>query len=265
MALTYLDDIVAWHRARAQRDTRDWRARRGEVAYAGPSMIEALRGSRNRHVNVIAEVKRRSPSKGWIDEHLDAAELARTYRDGGASAISVLTDQEYFSGSAEDLESVRAAVELPVLRKDFTVSENDIVDAVLMGAGCVLLIVAALDDDQLARFIDVARSCGIDALVEVHDQVESRRALDAGATLVGVNQRDLRTFSVDPDQAIHVIEAIPSSVVTVAESGLATPTDVQRVGDAGFDAVLVGEAFLRSSQREALVRSFTQATRTPRD
>ena len=264
MAPTYLDDIVAWHRARASEDLRDWRERLGVVSYEGPSLLDALRDPSNPNVKVIAEVKRRSPSKGWIDEHVDAARLAMVYQRGGATAVSVLTDEKYFSGSVEDLTSVRAAVDLPLLRKDFTVSANDVLDAAAMGASCVLLIVAALDDEELRLFLHVAEHSGIDALVEVHDDREARRALDCGATLVGVNQRDLRSFQVDTDQAVAVMSSLPRDIVTVAESGLATPHDVRRAGDAGFDAVLVGEAFIRSPHREELVRSFASLPRVQR-
>ena len=264
MAPTYLDDIVAWHRARASEDLRDWRERLGVVSYDGPSMIDALRDPSNPNVKVIAEVKRRSPSKGWIDEHLDAARLAMVYQRGGATAVSVLTDEKYFSGSVEDFAAVREAVDVPLLRKDFTVSANDVLDAAAMGASCVLLIVAALDDAELRLFLHVAEHSGIDALVEVHDGVEARRALDCGASLVGVNQRDLRSFEVDTDQAVAVMASLPRNVVTVAESGLSAPVDVLRAGEAGFDAVLVGEALIRSAEREELVRSFAATSRVHR-
>ncbi len=260
MAPTYLDDIVTHHRARAERDQREWRSRMGEVRYQGPSLLEALR-KESPFVKVIAEVKRRSPSKGWIDEHLDAGALAKAYQRGGATAISVLTDEAHFSGSLHDFETVRSAVRLPLLRKDFTVSANDVIDTAAMGASAVLLIVAALSDEELRLFLDVARQTGIDALVEVHDHDEARRALDAGARLVGVNQRDLRTFSVDSERAAAVMTALPSDVVTVAESGLTTTDDVRRAGAAGFDAVLVGETFVRSADVEATVRSFASVAK----
>ncbi|MGC1420261.1 MAG: indole-3-glycerol phosphate synthase TrpC [Acidimicrobiales bacterium] len=265
MTPTYLDDIVAFHRERASRDDREWRERVETTRVTGPSLFEALSDRTEAHVKVIAEVKRRSPSKGWIDEHLDPALLATEYHEGGASAISVLTDDPHFAGSVADLEAVRTATSLPILRKDFTVSANDVIDAAAMGASAVLLIVAALSDEEVTLFLDVAARCGLDALVEVHDHDEAGRAIDLGAFIVGVNQRDLRTFEVSPDRAQAVIAALPTHVVTVAESGFTTVQDVRRAADAGFDAVLVGETFVRSSRPSAAVRSFAGVMRRPRD
>jgi indole-3-glycerol phosphate synthase len=261
MTVTYLDEIVDAHRQRAQRDTRDWRTRLSTTRYNGPSFREALRVSSSSKVAVIAEIKRKSPSKGWIDENLNASDLAFCYERGGASAISVLTDENYFAGSQKDLAAVRERVALPILRKDFTVSENDVLDAASMGASAVLLIVAVLNDEELRRFLDVAEECGIDALVEVHDQLEAERALGAGASIVGVNQRDLRTFDVDEKRAGNLGSWLPSSVVRVAESGMKTIDDVQRAGAAGFDAVLVGETFVRSLTPEDSVRAFASVER----
>lgn len=256
MATTYLDSIVAAHRERARTDTREWRARADTLHCDGPSFLDALSSSNDGYVKVIAEVKRRSPSKGWIDEHLDPASLARAYQDGGASAVSVLTDVEFFAGSARDLEEVRAAIDLPVLRKDFVVSENDVLDAVEMGASAVLLIAAALEEDELTHYFNVATRCNLDVLVEVHDEDEAKRAVQIGARLVGVNQRDLRSFDVDPQRAAKVSSAL-HGVVKVAESGLSTRDDVRRAGESGFDAVLVGETFVRASNPRGLVREFS--------
>jgi indole-3-glycerol phosphate synthase len=256
MASIYLDRIVAHHRERARLDLRDWKSRLSENRSEGPSLIDALRSPPGSPLKVIGEIKRRSPSKGWIDENLDAAELARSFERGGAAALSVLTDEAYFAGSVDDFRAVRAASALPILRKDFTVSENDIIDAVQMGANAVLLIVAALSDIELRRFVDVAHQCGLDALVEVHDRAEARRAVEAGAGLIGVNQRDLRTFEVDAGLAASVMSSLPRDVVSVAESGLKTRDDVARAAESGFNAVLVGEALVQSSDPEALVRSF---------
>jgi indole-3-glycerol phosphate synthase len=264
MTPTYLDDIVRYHRERAKSDERNWQDRLAAVHYTGPSMLDALRAESNTNVKVIAEVKRRSPSKGWINEHLDAAQLAREYEVGGASAISVLTDSPHFSGSEEDFAQVRTASSLPLLRKDFTVSANDVIDGAQMGASTVLLIVAALSDEELTLFHSVAELCGLDALVEVHDQDEARRAVDLGARIIGVNQRDLRTFDISPDGAASVIGSLPGNVVTVAESGLNSREDVERAGDAGFDAVLVGESFVRSPDPAAAVRSFASVRKSHR-
>jgi indole-3-glycerol phosphate synthase len=256
MVATYLDGILAHHRARAHADVRPWRDRLG-VHYEGPSMLEALANQMNDYVKVIAEVKRRSPSKGWLNQNLDVAGLARDYAVGGASAISVLTDTEHFSGAVDDLTTVTSSVSLPVLRKDFTVSENDVLDAAEMGASAVLLIVAALDDQELASFLMLAHQAGIDALVEVHDLEEATRAVDCGARIIGVNQRNLRTFDVDRDRAASVIDSVASSIVTVCESGLRTSDDVARAAEAGFDAVLVGETFVTSESVVDTVRAFS--------
>jgi indole-3-glycerol phosphate synthase len=261
MTPTYLDDIVDFHRERASRDPRDWRERLDALRFEGPSFRTALQDRTSTNVKVIAEVKRRSPSKGWIGEHLDAAALAGDYQKGGASAISVLTDGPHFAGSVEDLESVRSATSLPILRKDFTVSANDVLDAAAMGASAVLLIVAALSDAELILFFDVATRCGLDALVEVHDSDEAGRALDAGAIIIGVNQRDLRTFEVNPDRAETVITTLPDNV---AESGLSSVEDIERAAAAGFDAVLVGETFVRSPQPANAVQAFAHVARRAR-
>jgi indole-3-glycerol phosphate synthase len=263
MTATYLDTIVDAHRARAARDGRDWRSRLGEVHYSGPSFGEALTRESHR-VAVIAEVKRRSPSRGWINADLNAQGLAREYVAGGAAAISVLTDVDFFSGSREDLESVRSVVDVPILRKDFTVSANDVIDAAQMGAAAVLLIVAALEDHEIAQFMEVASACHLDALVEVHDDFEARRAVDLGARFVGVNQRDLHTFEVDSHRAARVIGELPAHVVAVAESGLGSVSDVEDVARAGADAVLVGETFVRAASPREVVRDFAAVERRPR-
>ncbi|HET6775210.1 MAG TPA: indole-3-glycerol phosphate synthase TrpC, partial [Acidimicrobiales bacterium] len=195
---------------------------------------------------VIAEVKRRSPSRGDLAAGLDPAALAADYERGGATCLSVLTDGEFFGGSPDDLRAARAATRVPVLRKDFTVSPADVCDARIMGADAVLLIAAALDDDELADLHTLAVDVGLDALVEVHDEAELDRALAAGAHLVGVNQRDLVTFEVDHERAARVGAAIPPTVVRVAESGVRGPDDAATLAAAGFDAVLVGELLVTS-------------------
>jgi indole-3-glycerol phosphate synthase len=257
MATTYLDTILESHRRRAANDERNWEARVDQVRYEGPSFVLVLRQGSSPFIKVIAEVKRRSPSKGLLAADLDVAALAASYRDAGASAISVLTDQEFFEGSLDDLIVVRRTVALPVLRKDFTVSENDILDAVEAGASAVLLIVAALSDAELLSFLELTEDCGIDALVEVHDTEEAKRAVDAGSRIIGVNQRDLRTFDVDSDRAASVLESLPRDVLTVCESGLSSVEDVENAAQVGFDAVLVGEAFVTSSDPGSLVKAFS--------
>ncbi len=225
-------------------------------------MDAALRSGAS--VAVIAEIKRRSPSRGWINQDVDVAAQAHAYDDGGAAAISVLTDAEFFSGGASDLAEARRTVELPILRKDFTVSANDVLDAAEMGASAVLLIAAVLDDDELALFIDVAARAGLDALVEVHDQTDARRAVDVGATIVGVNQRDLTTFEVVAGRATEVTASLPANVVVVAESGLSTRGDVEAAAAAGVDAVLIGEALMRAKDPAAALAALAGVERVAR-
>lgn len=253
---TYLAEIVAAHRRAAAADGRDAGRLLSQAldAPAGPPFAAALRGGSGGHgLAVIAEVKRRSPSKGPLALDLDPAATAAAYAAGGAACLSVLTDRDYFGGSPEDLAAARAAAGLPVLRKDFTVSVADVCDARLMGASAVLLIVAALDDAELATFLETADRLRLDALVEVHDDTELGRALAAGARLVGVNQRDLATFAVDTDRAVRLAAAIPEGVVAVAESGIAGAEDAARLAAAGYDGVLVGETLVRSSDPAATV------------
>ncbi|HEX5365434.1 MAG TPA: indole-3-glycerol phosphate synthase TrpC [Acidimicrobiales bacterium] len=250
---TYLDRILAAHRARAGADTRAVGPLVAEARAAPPTrgFAAALRSADG--MAVIAEVKRRSPSKGDLHPGLDPAGLARAYEEGGATCLSVLTDAEFFGGSPGDLRAAREATGLPVLRKDFTVAPADVCDARLMGADAVLLIVAALDDDELRELHDLAVDVGLDALVEVHDEAELERARGAGASLVGVNQRDLTTFEVDPARAARVGRAIPAPALRVAESGITGPADAAALAAAGFDAVLVGELLVTSGDPRAAV------------
>jgi indole-3-glycerol phosphate synthase len=254
----YLETIVAAHRARAAGDQRDIGAALEEAGHADPvrSFAGAIRSAvAGGEMAVISEIKRRSPSKGDLDLGLDPAAVAADYEAGGATCLSVLTDQDFFGGSAEDLQSARSACTLPVLRKDFTVSALDVCDARAMGADAVLLIVAALSDEELSRFLDVARRLTLTALVEVHDEPELARALAAGAQVVGVNQRDLRTFEVDHQRALKLGGMIPEDVVAVAESGIRDADDVRRLSDAGYQAILVGETLMRSGDRRAAVQA----------
>ena len=246
---TVLDEIVAAHRRAAALDQRAV-DELVEQAAGAPPVRDFRAALAAPGLSVIAEVKRRSPSKGDLAPDLDPALLAKAYAEGGAAALSVLTDQAYFGGSAADLAAARAGCELPVLRKDFTVDERDVLDARLMGADAVLLIVAALSEDELVRFLARAREVGLSVLVEVHDEVELDRAITAGADIVGVNQRDLRTFAVDRSLAGRLRSRIPHHVVTVAESGIRTREDVPPE----FDAVLVGESLVTTSDPTAAVR-----------
>ncbi|MFZ6002350.1 MAG: indole-3-glycerol phosphate synthase TrpC [Actinomycetota bacterium] len=259
---TYLDRILEVHRQAHAADPRPLEplldAARKRPAARG--FAAALRACADHEMAVIAEVKRRSPSKGDLAAGLDPAAIAQDYARGGAACISVLTDEQFFGGLADDLQAVHAAVSVPVLRKDFTVGPKDVCDARLMGADAVLLIVAALDDDQLGELQGLATELGIDALVEVHDEPELDRALRAGATLIGVNQRDLVTFAVDGARAARVARAMPEGIVRVAESGIGGPDDVPALIEAGFHALLVGESVVTASDPAGAV----SALRRPR-
>lgn len=253
---TYLDRIVAHHRDRAAADGRRIDDLRSRADDRPPTrgFAARLRSDSARSLAVIAEIKRRSPSKGDLDIGLDPAELARSYAAGGASCLSVLTDENFFAGSADDLATARAAVDLPVLRKDFTVCERDVYDARTMGADCLLLIVAALSTSELVDLHSLAVAVGLDVLVEIHDEDELAVAETARASLIGVNQRDLVTFRVDHDRAVRMAGQIPSSAVRVAESGVRDATDAGALRRAGFDAVLVGESLVTSGDPATAVR-----------
>ena len=252
-AVNVLDQIVAHHRRRVGDDPR-LPEQLLEAARSTPPprpFEEVIVGP---ELSVIAEVKRRSPSKGDIAPGLDVAKLAAGYADGGAECLSVLTDERFFGGSMEDLAVAREASGRPVLRKDFTLSANDICDARLAGADAVLLIVAVLDAGELTDFIEMAHALGMAALVEAHDEGEVERAVTAGARIVGVNQRNLTDFSVDVERAVRLAKLIPSELIAVAESGISGPTDARRAADAGYRALLVGEALVRSADPAAAVR-----------
>jgi indole-3-glycerol phosphate synthase len=247
-----LDQILTSTRNRLP----DLRARRVEVeraaAAAGqpPSLASALRRST---VAVIAEVKRRSPSAGSIREDLDPAERAERYARHGAAAISVLTDAPYFGGSLADLRAAVGRTAVPVLRKDFILDELQVLEARAAGAAAVLLIVRALPPARLAALLAAAGEAGLDALVEVHTADEVGRALDAGATILGVNSRDLDTFRIDTAAAWTILRAVPPACVAVAESGMASAADVETAAAAGADAVLIGTALSAAADPDALL------------
>ncbi|HUR17937.1 MAG TPA: indole-3-glycerol phosphate synthase TrpC [Acidimicrobiales bacterium] len=257
---TYLDPIVAAHRAAAAEDYRKL-DKLVDMALDTPAPLPfaaALREGGG--LAVIAEIKRRSPSRGNLaPPGLAAGKLAEAYADGGARAISVLTDEEYFGGSALDLVEARSAVGIPILRKDFTVSGSDVCDARLMGADAVLLIVSALAGGELEGFIQLAEELSLDALVEVHDETELERALGAGASLIGVNQRDLQTFEVDADRGLRLAMEIPAGLTRVAESGIKGPEQALRMFEGGYHAVLVGESVVTSEDPAAAVNAFVSA------
>ncbi len=215
-------------------------------------------------VALIAEVKKASPSKGVLIANFDSASLAKVYEENGASAISVLTDTPFFQGEIEHLQQVRAAADVPLLRKDFMIDLVQIDEARAVGADAILLIVMALDDAQLADLYAYAKGLGLDVLVEVHNAEECERALKIGAKLIGVNNRDLRTFREDLGTTSQVAAMIPESVTLVAESAIRSTEDVRRMGELGASAVLVGEGLIKSEDIAARVKAFSSQPKEDR-
>ncbi len=258
-----LETIVARTRERVAerrrvRSLEDVRA----AARAAPRrrpFAEAL--ARPGRINVIAEHKRRSPSRGSIREDLAPAEVARAYERGGAAALSVLTDEDHFGGRLEHLVEARSATALPALRKDFVIDPFQVWEARAAGADAILLIVAALGDRELAALLAEAAAAGLEALVEVHDRQEVDRALAGGARVVGVNNRDLKTLAVSLETATSLASRIPDSVVAVAESGIKTGADVRRLREAGYDAFLVGERLMSSPDPGAALQALIEEAR----
>ena len=236
-----------------------------ELALRAPDAkdaVSALRGS-DGAVTIISEVKRSSPSKGELAAIPDPASLASTYERGGASVVSVLTEGRRFGGSLADLDAVRAAVDIPVLRKDFIVTPYQIHEARAHGADLVLLIVAALEQNVLVSLLERTRSLGMEALVETHSRLEALRAMEAGASIIGVNARNLKTLEVDRSTVEQVIDVIPQDVVAVAESGVANAHDVFEYAKWGADAVLVGEALVTSGDPLASIQDMVSAGQHP--
>ncbi|HEX8501016.1 MAG TPA: indole-3-glycerol phosphate synthase TrpC [Pyrinomonadaceae bacterium] len=246
--------------ARAGRPSED--VRREALAVRAGARRHAFREALEDagRVNVIAEFKRASPSKGEIRGGASAAETARAYERGGAAAVSVLTEEDYFRGSLRDLAEVKAATRLPVLRKDFVFDEYQVFESAAAGADALLLIVAALDDGALAALLRLTEGeLGMDALVEVHTAGELERALEAGARLVGVNNRDLRTFEVSLETSVGLAARAPAGALLVSESGIGDAADVARLRGCGFRAFLVGETLMRAESPEAALRSLAGA------
>jgi indole-3-glycerol phosphate synthase len=262
--MTVLDEIIDGVRADlAEREARVPLDDLKEAALRAPEARDPMPAFRGDGVSVIAEVKRSSPSKGAIASITDPAALAAGYAAGGAATISVLTEQRHFGGSLVDLQSVRAAVDVPVLRKDFIVTSYQLWEARAAGADLALLIVAALDQSRLESLVERAESIGLTALVEVHDEEEVERALAAGARLVGVNARNLKTLDVDRTTFARLAPRIPDDVVRVAESGVRGPHDVFEYAKQGANVVLVGETLVRGDDPRAAVADLVAAGSHP--
>ena len=214
----------------------------------------------NGGTRIIAEFKRRSPSKGTIRPGADSATVARWYEAGGAAAISVLTEEDFFDGSLADLQAIRETVSLPLLRKDFIFDEYQIYETAIAGADAILLIAAALNDDSLRRLRILAEDLGLDALVEVHTRGEMRRAVNSGAKLIGVNNRDLTTFAVSLDTSIELAREAPPGCTLVSESGLENAIDLNRLGQLGYKGFLIGEWLMKAGNPEEALRRLLNAT-----
>jgi indole-3-glycerol phosphate synthase len=258
-APTVLERILAETRVEVQRRKREaplqsWPGVAGEADPGGGRFRDALLGA---GIGVIAEFKRRSPSAGALADEPDLLEVLSAYASGGAVAISVLTEGPNFGGTLADLRAARAACRLPLLRKDFILDPYQLHEARAAGADAVLLIVAALESRELTSLHRLARSMGLDVLVEVHDRSELHRALDLGAEIVGINNRDLRDFSVDIERTERLIDEIPPAVVVVSESGIATPEQLERLQARGVHAALVGESLMRSPDAAAALAKLT--------
>ncbi len=256
-----LDDLNASSLADAQQRERDLPlSQLRALLDQAPPALDPLPRFRAPGVQVIAEVKRSSPSKGALATIADSAALAADYAAGGAAAISVLTEPHRFGGSLADLDAVRAQVQIPVLRKDFLVSEYQLVEARVHGADLALLIVAGLDDASLARLYRVTLDLGLTPLIEVHTVDEALRAADLGAELIGVNNRNLQTLEVDLHQFEKIAPHLPDSAIKVAESGIFTPADVAHVAQHGAQVVLVGESLVRHADPTGAVQALLSAT-----
>lgn len=226
-----------------------------------PDLVAALRRP---DVAIIAEVKRRSPSRGWISPHLSAARQAEAYTAGGAAAISVLTEPESFGGSSDDLVDVRGAVSLPVLKKDFHTHSLQLLEAKALGASAALLIVRALSPRHLQDMMRAARDLDLTVLVEIGDESELQRAIDSGASLIGINNRDLETLTIDPTKADRLTAQLPATITCVTESGVNARADVERIACSGADAILVGSSVSGAEDPEATVRGLTGVPRVAR-
>ncbi|HYV24001.1 MAG TPA: indole-3-glycerol phosphate synthase TrpC [Pyrinomonadaceae bacterium] len=232
-------------------------ARKRRGAGVAHSLRAAL--SNGERTNIITEFKRRSPSKGTIRGDADAVSIARQYESGGAAAISVLTEEDYFAGSLDDLRSIRETTSLTILRKDFIIDEFQVYESANAGAEALLLIVAALDDETLLRLRKLTEDdLGMDALVEVHTQDEMKRAIDCGATLIGVNNRDLATFEVSLQTSIELAAIAPRDAILISESGIETRADIERLQAAGYRGFLIGETLMRADDPVDALGQLTQ-------
>lgn len=244
--LTVLDQIIVRKRAELVAQRAIVRVEELEKRPRAPhrSFREALA---TQHPAIIAEIKKASPSAGVIADDFQPEKIAVRYEAAGAAALSVLTDPQFFQGSLEHLKRAHGATQLPVLRKDFTLDQYHLIEAVSMGADAVLLIVAALTDRELQELLQASQDLGLEPLVEVHDEKELDRAIEAGANFIGVNNRNLKTLEVSLDTSLQLAKRIPSHVLSISESGIRTPRDIHRLSQAGYKGFLIGESLMRQS------------------
>lgn len=252
---TYLDEIVRHKRSHRVKPASDLE----REAALGPAPRSLLAGAATYRAFVIAECKKASPSRGLLVDEYDPVAIAGAYQAAGAAAISVLTDEKFFQGSIADLVAVRRSVEVPVLRKDFTLYDTDLLVARAAGADLVLLIARILSDSELRCLLTRTRALGMEAIVEVHDETDVKRALEAGSLMIGINNRDLSTFVTDIAVTERLLPMIPSDIVVISESGITTPEQVHRLQQAGARGVLIGEALLRHRDPTALLRELVNA------
>ena len=250
----FLEKILASTRSEVEKRKRDTPVELLQVSSVTGSSRRFVNAVAEPGVSVIAEIKRASPSKGMIRQDLDVSAIVAGYERAGARAISVLTEEEHFLGSLDDLKSARKACSLPLLRKDFIIDPYQVREAAAFGADAVLLIVAALKPGELLDLSTEAGKFGLDCLVEVHDAAELKVALDAGARLIGINNRDLRTFNVSLETTLNLIEFVPEDCLVVSESGIRDRNDVAMLVDAGVSAVLVGETLMLSPDPESMLK-----------
>lgn len=228
-----------------------------ELSHNGCFLFPFERSLKRKGIHFICEVKKASPSKGLIAKEFPYLEIAKEYEKAGASAISVLTEPEYFLGKDEYLKEIAANVQIPVLRKDFTVDAYQIYEAKVLGAKAVLLICSLLDDETLKKFLEIAHSIGLSALVETHDEEEVKRALAVGARIIGVNNRNLKDFTVDIQNSVNLRKMVPEEVVFVSESGMKTSEDIQILKENGTNAVLIGETLMRAADKEKMLKELS--------
>jgi len=249
--------VAAAKKLRPLAELRDGAMRARQVS-GRHALRDAL--TQNKRINIIAEFKRRSPSKGEIRHHADPVAIAKTYQLGGAVAVSVLTEADYFAGSLDDLRAVRQAISLPILRKDFIFDEYQVYESAAAGADALLLIVAALDGDSLVRLRTITEDdLGMDALVEVHTSEELGRAVQAGARVIGVNNRDLSTFEVSLETSVQLASRTPDGAVLISESGIESALDIQRLRAVGYRGFLIGETLMRADNPKELLEELSLA------